>query len=69
MADEKSAAAGLDVGEERAAGRKQTGGRDSPCPPRPDGGSRKALERWERQGIPELGLLRRARTSKKLARK
>jgi hypothetical protein len=67
--DEKSAAARLDGGEERAVGRKHTGFRDFPHPPRPDGGSREALERRERQGVPELGLLRRAQTSKKLARK
>jgi hypothetical protein len=64
-----STAVGLDAGGERAAGRRQTGGGASPRPPRPDGGSRASLERRERQGVLELGVLRRARTRKKLSRK
>jgi hypothetical protein len=44
--------------------RVQSGRGASPRPPRLDGGWRAALERRERQGVSELGLLRRAQTRK-----
>jgi hypothetical protein len=54
--------AGAELDEEGTGGNRelQSGGGASPRPPRPDSGSRAALERRERQDVPELGLLRRA---------
>jgi hypothetical protein len=53
-------------GKKGSTARMQTGGGASPRPPQ---NSREALEHRERQGVLELGVLRRARTRKKLSRK